>query len=114
MDIKTNIWNKIVRDRIPEIVENSGGSAETRLINDNNEFDSLMRKKLKEEVMEIEESAKDHILEELGDLETIIDTLLVLHGFTREELKIQQEKKDKERGKFEKRIFLVSTERGKE
>ena len=109
MKVQTAEWNKIVRDNIPEIIKESGGIVETRVVGDNAEFDQLIRQKLAEEVVEIQQSDAEHLLEEIGDLETVVDTLLQIHGFTRVELKTQQDEKDKKRGKFIKRIFLIRT-----
>lgn len=109
MKVETVQWNKIVRDGIPQLIEDSGGKSEIRIVDDKEEFDQLMRFKLAEEVLEVQEADSDHLLEELGDLETIVDTLLSLHGFSRDNLINQQAQKDTERGKFGKRIFLIST-----
>lgn len=109
MKVKTAEWNKIVRDGIPEIIQQSGGIAKTRIIEDSGELDRLIRQKLNEEAVEIQQADTEHLLEELGDLETAVDALLAIHGITREELAKQQKDKDFHRGTFSKRIFLIST-----
>ena len=102
------VHNKLVRDRIPEIIESKGEIAVTDVLGDEAYLDALLGK-IAEESLEIARSDNDHLLEELGDLETLVDALLKVKGWTREDLLTQQKAKDEERGTFEKRIFLVES-----
>jgi predicted house-cleaning noncanonical NTP pyrophosphatase (MazG superfamily) len=104
-------FNKLVRDNIPAIIKDEGGEAETYIVEDDEIFQQILLSKLEEESLEISSADEDHLLEELGDMESVIDALLKLKGWTRQDLENQQAKKDIERGKFEKRIILKQVKR---
>jgi predicted house-cleaning noncanonical NTP pyrophosphatase (MazG superfamily) len=70
--------NKLVRDRIPEIIEKSGKIPITRTLTDA-EFKVFLEKKLDEEVAEFNES---HSLEELADIWEVVYSLCHAYGTT--------------------------------
>ena len=94
--------SKLVRDKIPEIIEKSGKSCKIRTL-DRDEYILRLEEKLSEELSEYLESKEP---EELADLLEVMDALIVATGHSKEEvLKIQQEKRAV-RGGFEKQILL--------
>ena len=97
-------FNKLVRDRIPEIIEKSGQVAEVNILSDN-EYLIHLETKLDEEVGEYH---RDKNLEELADILEVVYALADEIG-SREELLSIYDKKHESRGGFEKRYFLVST-----
>lgn len=98
------IYNKLIRDRIPEIIETSGKTCSVHTL-DSKEYINELNKKLTEELKEYQESGE---LEELADIMEVIYAIAQFKGSSIEELeKIRQEKKEK-RGGFEKRMFLES------
>jgi predicted house-cleaning noncanonical NTP pyrophosphatase (MazG superfamily) len=99
--------NKLVRDRIPEIISNSGGTAQIRRIDSDNEYIHELIKKLLEEANEVAENPS---IEELADVREVIDALLRALGFTEQELLAVQREKATKNGKFDDRLFLISTE----
>lgn len=99
-------YHKLVRDRIPEIIQSTGKGCTTRILGDR-EYLALLDEKLNEELTEYQQS-KD--LEELADLLEVIRAVVKARGFTWEELEqLRSQKKDR-RGGFEKRILLESVE----
>lgn len=80
-------YNKLVRDRIPEVIENSGKSCKTDTLNQDRYILEL-KKKIIEEVEEYQQSStKEDALEELADLLELINTLVKdVHGSSMEEL----------------------------
>lgn len=107
MKVKEASINKLVRDKIPEILKAEGVGAETYKVEDDQIFTEILLSKLEEEALEASEAeAKDDLLEELGDIETVIDHILEVNGWTREDLELQRIKKDQENGEFKKRIIL--------
>lgn len=111
MDSQKRVLNKLVRDGIPGIIAQHGGKSETRIAEDDKEYDTLLRAKLLEEAEEIAETTtREALLEELADLNSVRDALCTLYNISVEELLVQQRKKDNENGKFEKRILLISAE----
>ena len=97
--------DKLVRDKIIEIIEAHGGHADSYTA-ELKEYGERLRAKLAEEVLEYLESGET---EELADILEVIHSLTALHGMHREQLQLIQTKKREERGGFEKRIVLKET-----
>lgn len=99
-------YNKLVRDRIPEIIEKSGKKAITRTLTDE-EFKEYLEKKLDEEVAEFHESKS---LEELVDILEVLSALRRAYDYHSEDLQAKQIVKYIERGGFAKKILLIGVE----
>lgn len=95
-------YNKLVRDKIPQIIEQKGGKCTTRIA-DEKEFWEKLKWKLREEMDEFLEAQNE---EELADLLEVVDTIIDCKGLDREKVKLIKSKKAEERGRFEKRIIL--------
>ena len=95
-------YNKLVRDRIPEIINASGKSCTTEILSDE-EYLRMLDTKLDEEVAEYH---KDQNIEELADLLEVIQAAAIARGHTIEDLERVRAEKAAERGGFEKRILL--------
>lgn len=108
MQVKTNTWNKLVRDGIPQIIEENGGAAEIRILEDE-EYKQLLKEKLVEEAKEVVGADQDNLIEELADVRTVIDAILEVNNLDWQNVLDKQIEKDKKRGKFQKRIYLIST-----
>ena len=94
---------KVVRDRIPEIIEKGGRRPVISVLSRESAVRGL-EAKLSEELGEYME---DHSLEELADLVEVIHGVLYHRGSSWDELEEIRMKKRAERGGFEKGIFLV-------
>lgn len=106
------IYNKLVRDRIPAIIERAGKTFTVRLL-DEEEYKEELRKKAFEELEEYIQAATDGAaLEELADLLEIIHALAECHGSSIEQVEQIRAQKAKERGGFRKKIFLVEVHDG--
>ena len=95
-------YNKLVRDKIPEIIESDGKTCKTELLSDE-EYIKMIDAKLDEELAEYH---KDQNIEELADLMEVIYAAALARGYSLEDLVMVREKKVQERGGFEKRILL--------
>lgn len=100
------IYNKLVRDRIPEIIKNQGETPHFRILGDA-EYTQGLERKLDEEVAEFH---KEQNLEELADILEVVFALSETLGHSREELMEVYRKKNEKRGGFRERIFLISKE----
>lgn len=99
-------YHKLVRDRIPEIIKNSGKTPVTRIA-DNDEYKKGLEEKLSEEVTEFLASSEP---EELADILEVVLALANLQGIDKEQLENIREKKVAERGGFTERIILEKVE----
>lgn len=103
------VYNKLVRDNIPSIIEKNNGKPNIRIL-DNQEFKLELEKKLKEEFNEVIESTGLDRVEELADMLEVISSLARLENATLEDvMRVKEEKKTK-RGGFDKMIYLESVE----
>ena len=103
------VFNKLVRDNIPEIITSTGDEPVTRVLNDE-EYKVELYKKLEEETKEVITSKEPkETLEELAD---VLEVLRAIASLNKKDLndvlEIADNKKEK-RGGFEKRIFLEKT-----
>jgi len=96
-------YDKLVRDRIPEIVAARGGVAKTRVCADDEEYLARLVAKLREEVDEFD---RDRNAEELADILEVIKALCLRLGFDPLEVEALRAKKEAERGAFGKRLIL--------
>jgi predicted house-cleaning noncanonical NTP pyrophosphatase (MazG superfamily) len=97
---------KLVRDKIPEIIEASGATPLTRIL-ETEEYLSCLETKLDEEVQEFHESKSP---EELADILEVVYALAESIGCTKEELLQVYDQKHAKRGGFCRRIFLMDQE----
>lgn len=102
MKIKT--YNKLVRDKIPEIICKDNKVRSIRKL-DESEYLVSLNAKLQEELNEYLTSGE---IEELADLEEVLRAILNAKKVTYEEFENVRKKKVEERGAFEKKIFLES------
>ena len=99
-------YNKLIRDRIPEIISETGKTFVVTTLT-RNEFARALAEKLVEEAQEVCSSDLAHITDELADVSEIIDALLKVHGLENNNLEKAKEKRRRERGGFEKRLKLL-------
>ena len=95
-------YNKLIRDKIPEIIKENGNMPIIHIADDKEYWEKL-KEKLKEEVEEfIEDSSK----EELADILEVIYAINEFKRFDINEIEKIREKKAEKRGKFKKKIIL--------
>lgn len=95
--------NKLVRDKIPEIIKASGQECKYEILTDHVKYMTALEAKLQEEVNEYLESRS---LEELADIMDVFVTILDARGYSFKDLTYARAEKGLERGDFKKRIFL--------
>ena len=93
-------YNKLVRDKIPEILDKKGVPYEKRIASDE-EYKVELVKKLGEET---EEFLKDNSPEELADVIEVIEALKKMTDY--ENVEEIRRKKLEERGGFDQKIIL--------
>ena len=95
-------YNKLVRDRIPEIIEASGKICATEILSDE-AYLRMVDAKLDEELAEYH---SDQTIEELADLLEVIYAAAMARGYTLEQLESVRAAKAEKRGAFANKILL--------
>lgn len=98
------IYNKLVRDNIPNICRQNNQTPKYNVLGDN-EYKTELKKKLREETKEYLFSGE---LEELADILEVVEALANSQGSNMDEVLKIKEEKAKKNGKFEKKYFLES------
>lgn len=96
------VYNKLVRDKIPQVIEEDGRKCETSIVQ-KEQLLPLLEEKLKEEVNEFME---DKNLEELADIMEVVFGLAENLGYSEEDLLKKREEKKEARGGFKDGVFL--------
>lgn len=96
------VYNKLVRDKIPEIIEADGKCCKTEILSDE-EYIKMIDAKLDEELAEYHE---DQNIEELADLMEVIYAAAEARGYSVEELEAVRLAKVEKRGTFKEKTFL--------
>ena len=100
-------YNKLVRDKIPEMIRQQGDSPRVKILDDEDYFRAL-NKKLTEEVAEYLEN---YDIDELVDIAEVIYALVKYKGLSRNDFEHIRLKKYDERGGFDDKMSLVEIER---
>ena len=99
------VYDKLVRDRIPEIIESSGNKCEIEVVSDEISLEYLY-KKLNEEVSELLE---DKNLDEIADVMEVLFAIGSKYGYSEEDVLNRRNEKTDARGGFEGNLILKKT-----
>ena len=99
------IYDKLVRDRIPEIIEASGSKCDIDVVSDEVALEYLY-KKLVEEVSELLE---DKNLDEICDVMEVLFAISKKYGYSEDEVLGRRNEKKDARGGFEDNLILKKT-----
>ena len=105
-DKKKMRYNKLVRDKIPEIIKKEGAVPITHLASDN-EYWQKLKEKLQEEVNEF---MKDSNEEELADILEVVYAIGDFKKIDKNKLELLRKKKAEKRGGFRDKVILDETE----
>ena len=100
--MKSRIYNKLVRDKIPQIIDADGRKAVCRTLEDESYIRHLHEKLLEE----VQEYLKSGELEELADIGEVMHAILDYKGIPLAEFQKARLDKLEQRGGFKERIFL--------
>ena len=100
--MKKAVYRKLVRDRIPEIIEQSGRTCSCSILSDE-DYLKRLDEKLDEELAEYQESKS---MEELADLLEVMRAVALARGSSIEEVEEIRRHKAEQRGGFERKILL--------
>lgn len=100
--MKITPYNKLIRDKIPQIIEQTGKHAHIEVL-DEYEYKRFLEDKLEEELDEYLESGN---IEELADLVEVVHALLKCKNISIETFEKMRKQKAEDRGVFDKRFLL--------
>ena len=100
------VYNKLVRDRVPELVRKQGKRCKTDTLTDAQYLVALYRK-MEEELAEYRANP---CIEELADLYEVVRAVAVARGYSMQDLEDARAEKERQRGAFGKRVFLLHIE----
>lgn len=104
------VHNKLVRDKIPEIIEKAGKTPVTHILSEE-EYITELDKKLGEEFAEYQ---ADKSIEELADMLEVMYTIAEARGWSVSELEAVRRDKAEKRGGFRDKVYLEYVEDGNE
>lgn len=101
---------KLVRDKIPDIIKKAGDELMITVLENDDKFYKEVKEKIIEEGRELcSAKTEEEEINEIVDIQELVDILLEKLSISRIQLKKLQEKKNKERGGFKERFFLLWT-----
>ena len=104
--IMEQVYDKLVRDKIPEIIEVNGEKPVTRVLDDDEYWEYLLKKD-QEELEEVREaSSLLEIKKELADKLELIRSMAIYSGFSLDDILEEANQKEQKNGRFFKRILL--------
>ena len=106
--MKKKVFNKLVRDKIPEIIKNNNEVPFVKTLTDEENLIEL-NKKLQEEVNEYLQADKSTQVEELADVVEVIYGILKSKNVTIQQFEQVRNNKKEKRGGFEQKVFLEYT-----
>ena len=101
------VYNKLVRDKIPDEINNIEGRRAKYKTLSNEEYLIELDKKIFEEAHEFIE---DHSVEELADLIEVISVIMKLKNISLNDVEKARKIKNDKKGKFDNKIFLIDVE----
>lgn len=99
---------KLVRDRIPEIIESNGHIVSSRTMLPA-EYQTALFEKFVEEIKELLGASPENRLDELADINEVLLSLASYYGYSADELQNATVNKRLQRGGFKNRVWLEST-----
>ena len=96
------VYNKLIRDKIPEIIEESGRQLKVEVLTDKDYLVEL-NKKLQEELNEYFE---DQSVNELADIVEVVYAILKYKEVPLHKFEEIRKSKAEKRGSFDKKLFL--------
>lgn len=96
------IYNKLVRDRIPEVIESTGKFFSSHIANESEYKEELLKKVYEE----LEEFKENPCAEEMADILEVLEGLMKVYAIDVDRMFDVKDIKAKEKGSFNKKIVL--------
>jgi predicted house-cleaning noncanonical NTP pyrophosphatase (MazG superfamily)/uracil-DNA glycosylase len=105
-------YDKLIRDRIPEIMDANGIKYETEVLNDR-DYVAALKAKVLEEAREVSEASPEELVKEIGDLLEVLEALRGACDVDEDLVERIRIERRRVRGGFERRLRLLWTDDGK-
>ena len=100
-------YNKLIRDKIPEIIKGKGSDFETRELSDK-EFEAELLKKIGEESAEVvSATTREEVIREIADVVDVIEEVKEFKQISEDEIENARKSMFEKKGGFKKRLFLI-------
>lgn len=106
-------YNKLVRDKIPDVITNTGKACEIEVLQEK-EYIEKLNEKLIEELEELRNAKLEEVAGEIADVMEVLFAIAETNGVSREEIENARQLKLQQRGGFQERILLKSVSYQKE
>lgn len=104
------VYNKLVRDLIPQVIEADGKKCFTKVLEPSEHLGQI-KTKMQEEALEFQEAnATTDAVEELADILELVHAALHIYGVSYEQLEQVRVQKKEQRGGFSEGIYLIEVE----
>ncbi len=104
--MKRKVYNKLVRDAVPDIIRRNNAVPKVSELDDEAFLIALKEKVIEEAGELLEAKNSEGVLGELADILQLVESIATAHGISLADVEQKKMEKCKERGGFEKRIFL--------
>ncbi|WP_017293297.1 acyl-CoA dehydrogenase family protein [Geminocystis herdmanii] len=102
-------YPKLVRDKIPEIINTKNKKSQVKVLNIN-EYKKALKQKLVEESQEVLTAQESDLMEEIADVYEVIEALIFSHNLDKNKIAEIRENKANLKGKFKERLLLIAVE----
>lgn len=107
------VYNKLVRDNIPDIIQKNGEVPYVRILTSDEYWESLLAKD-SEELQEVKMVENPNEMKnELADKFEVLNAMITHQGFTLEEIMKEANLKREQKGGFTKKLFLEKVKKSK-
>ncbi|MGE8037272.1 nucleoside triphosphate pyrophosphohydrolase [Lysinibacillus sp. NPDC093692] len=101
------IYNKLVRDLIPQVIEARGKTCNIRILEQSEHLEEI-KVKMQEEALEFQKATSPkEAIEELADILELVHTAIQMYDVSYKQLKEIRTQKKRQRGGFSKGIYLI-------
>ncbi|MBD1911948.1 MULTISPECIES: nucleoside triphosphate pyrophosphohydrolase [unclassified Leptolyngbya] len=104
-----NHFNKLVRDRIPDLIRAAGKTCDTEVLSET-DYRQALRAKLIEEAQEVATAQDEDLITELADVQEVLMALMAAYKISPETVRKTQMLRREARGSFRQRIRLLWTD----
>jgi len=102
-------YNKLIRDKIPEIIQETGKNYQVTQY-DEKAYKKALLEKLVEEANEVRNAPDERLVTELADLLEVFETILRVFNLSEEKIVLMKEERFEIRGGFNNKLRLLWVE----